>query len=65
MPVEVASKLQHQLASNYAGYFESGGKRVRIRVGGQCQSIEQVADIGNSLKTLWLKKILPNYKPVD
>lgn len=45
MPVEVASKLQHQLASNYAGYFESGGKRVRIRVGGQCQSIEQVADL--------------------
>ena len=45
MPISVVTALQKQLASSYAGYFESGGKRIRIRVGDQCRSIEQVADL--------------------
>lgn len=45
MPVAVVTALQKQLANSYAGYFESGGKRIRLRVSDQCQSIEQVASL--------------------
>lgn len=45
MPIAVVTTLQKQLANSYAGYFESGGKRIRLRIGDQCQSIEQVADL--------------------